>query len=122
MILGPEAFHQRIGIEFVAAHDDGVTMQLQASRRHLDEAGAIHPGVLFTLADSALGHGISRAVGKPCTTAEMKICYLIPAQAGILTARSRILRAGRRLVVARAEVCRRTVRVAEALATFAVLG
>ncbi|MDE0105250.1 MAG: PaaI family thioesterase [Bryobacterales bacterium] len=122
MAVGREAFHQRIGIEFVAVHDDGVTMQLHASRRHLNEAGAVHSGVLFTLADSALGHGISRAVGKPCTTAEMKVCYLSPAPPGILTARSRILRAGRRLVVARAEVCHGNERVAEALATFAVLG
>lgn len=97
-------------------------MRLELAGHHLDATGSAHVGVLFTLADSALGHGVSRAVGKPCTTAEMKVNYIVPVRSGILIARSRVLRAGSRLVVARAEVRNRAGRVAEALATFAVLG
>lgn len=97
-------------------------MRLEVAEGHLNGAGVVHGGVTFTLADSALGYGIYKVVGKPCTTAEMKINYLKPVSSGVLTARSYILRAGRRLVVARAEVCCRGEAVAEVLSTFAILG
>lgn len=97
-------------------------MRLVVGEEHLNAAGVVHGGVTFTLADSALGYGISKAIGKPCTTAEMKISYLKPVAGGVLTARSRILRKGRRLVVARAEVHCDEAHVAEVLSTFAILG
>ena len=96
-------------------------MRLPVKERHLNGAGVVHGGVTFTLADSALGYGIYKVVGKPCTTAEMKINYLKPVSGGELVARSRILKAGRRLVVARAEVHSGGTHVAEVLATFAIL-
>ncbi len=96
-------------------------MRLAVGEEHFNEAGVVHGGVTFTLADSALGYGISKTVGKPCTTAEMKINYLKPVSGGVMTARSRILKAGRRLVVARAEVLCGDEQVAEVLSTFAIL-
>ena len=122
MALQGNRFHKAVGIEFVELHEDGATMRLEVDERHLNGAGVVHGGVTFTLADSALGYGIYKAVGKPCTTAEMKINYLKPVSSGVLTARSHILRAGRRLVVARAEVCCGDEAVAEVLSTFAILG
>ncbi len=119
--MGSDRFHRNVGVEFVEFHGDGATMRLRLRDRHLDADGTVHPGVTFTLADSALGHGISRALGRPCTTAEMKVNYLAPVSGGILTARSRIVRAGRGLVVARAAVRCGSEPVAEALATFAIL-
>lgn len=96
-------------------------MRLDIRQEHLNAAGVVHGGVTFTLADSALGHGIYKVLGKRCTTAEMKINYLKPVTGGELVARSRIVRAGGRLVVARAEVFCGGDQVAEALSTFAIL-
>ena len=86
-----------------------------------DAKGTVHSGAIFTLADSAIGGGIHKVLGKPCTTAEMKINYLRPVTGDVLTARSYILGAGSRLVVARAEVHSGDLHVAEVLSTFAVL-
>ena len=122
MPLKTNRFHESVGVEVVELHDDGATMRLVVREEHLNSDGVVHGGVTFTLADSALGHGIFNALGKPCTTAEMKINYLRPVVRGVMTARSRILRKGRRLVVARAEVHCGDAHVAEALSTFAVLG
>lgn len=97
-------------------------MRLKVRDEHLNGAGVVHGGVTFTLADSALGYGIYRTLGKPCTTAEMKINYIRPAMGGVLVARSRIVKKGRRLVVARAEVTCDGLQVAQVLSTFAVLG
>ena len=114
-------FHRFVGIEFVELHADGLTMRLKLGDEHRDAEGIVHGGAIFTLADSAIGTGIYIVLGKPSTTAEMKINYLQPVTGDTLTARSYILRAGRRLVVARAEVRSGSSHVAEVLATFAVL-
>lgn len=114
-------FHKSVGIELVEFRENGATMRLEVREEHLNAAGVVHGGVTFTLADSALGYGISKAVGKPCTTAEMKINFLRPVASGVMIARSRIVRKGRRLVVARAEVHCGDAQVAEALSTFAIL-
>ena len=120
--MGPSGnqFHVALGIEPVELHEDGATMRLAVSRQHLNSAGVVHGGAIFTLADAALGFGISRVLGKRCMTAEMKINYLRPVSGGVMTARSRIVRGGRRLVVAAAEVHCAGLQVAAALATFAV--
>ncbi len=114
-------FNKLVGIEFVARHADGVTLRLRLRDDHLNGAGVVHGGAMFTLADAAVGYAITMIVGKRCTTAELKINYLKPATEGVLTARSRILRAGRRLVVARVAVHCGDQHVAEAITTFAVL-
>lgn len=115
-------FNRLLGIEFGEYHDDGgVTLRLPLAGRHMNGAGVVHGGAILTLADAAVSFGIARATGARCTTVEAKINYLKPATAGILTARSHVLRAGRKLVVARGEVYCDGRRVAEVLTTFAVL-
>lgn len=114
-------FNRHLGVEFGEYHGDGVTLLLRVEPRHQNGAGVVHGGVMLTLADVALSFAIARTVGSRCTTAEIKINYLRPVTDGILAARSRILRVGRKLVVARAEVRCGGKRVAEVLATFAVL-
>ncbi len=114
-------FNRLVGIEFGEYHADGVTLVLPVSEHHQNGAGVVHGGVMLTLADAALGFGIARSVGRRCTTAELKINYLRPVTQGVLKARSLVIRAGRKLVVARAEVRCEGKHVAEVLSTFAVL-
>ena len=114
-------FNRFLGIEFGGYHEDGVALRLPVSSHHHNGAGVVHGGVMLSLADAALGFGIARAVGKRCTTAELKINFLRPVIEGMLEARSHIIRAGRKLVVARAEVRCGNKQVAEVLTTFAVL-
>lgn len=122
MVLDAERFDRAVGIELVRIHEDGATMRLEVGQRHLNSDGVVHGGVIFTLADSALGYGIFRAVGRACTTAEMKMNFLRPVTSGVLVARSRILRAGKSLVVARADVHLGEAHIAHAQTTFAILG
>ena len=121
MPLKSARFDKSVGIEVVELHEDGATMCLSVRDQHLNVAGVVHGGVTFSLADSALGYGISKVVGRPCTTAEMKINFLKPVVEGVMIARSRIVRKGRRLVVALAEVHCGDTQVAVAQSTFAIL-
>ncbi len=115
-------FNRLLGIEFGEYHDDGgVTLQLALDERHQNGAGVVHGGVMLTLADAAVSYGIARSIGSRCTTVEIKINYLRPVTGGVLTARSHLVRAGRRLVVARGEVHCESKQVAEVLSTFALL-
>lgn len=115
-------FNRLLGIEFGEYHDDGdVSLRLPLDDRHQNGAGVVHGGVILTLADAAVSFGIARAVGGRCTTVEIKINYLRPVTVGVLTARSHLIRAGRRLVVARGQVHCAGKQVAEVLTTFAVL-
>ena len=115
-------FNRLLGIEFGEYHDDGdVSLRLPLDDRHQNGAGVVHGGVILTLADAAVSFGIARAVGGRCTTVEIKINYLRPVTEGVLTARSHLIRAGRRLVVARGQVHCAGKQVAEVLTTFAVL-
>ncbi len=114
-------FNKLLGIDFGDYHDDGVSLRLQLGEHHMNGAGVVHGGVLLTLADAALGYSIARAVGGRCTTAEVKINYLRPVITGEVIARARVLRKGRKLVVARAQVHCDGRHVAEVLTTFAVL-
>lgn len=115
-------FNRLLGIEFGEYHDDGgVTLQLPLDDRHQNGAGVVHGGVMLTLADAAVSYGIARSIGSRCTTVEIKINYLRPVTGGVLTARSHLVRAGRRLVVARGEVYCESKQVAEVLTTFALL-
>lgn len=115
-------FNRLLGIEFGEYHDDGgVTLQLALDDCHHNGAGVIHGGVMLTLADAAVSYGIARSIGSRCTTVEIKINYLRPVTGGVLTARSHLVRAGRRLVVARGEVHCEGKQVAEVLSTFALL-
>lgn len=115
-------FNRLLGIEFGEYHDDGgVTLQLSLDDRHQNGAGVVHGGVMLTLADAAVSYGIARSIGRRCTTVEIKINYLRPVTGGVLTARSHLVRAGRRLVVARGEVYCESKQVAEVLTTFALL-
>jgi uncharacterized protein (TIGR00369 family) len=68
--------------------------------------GLAHAGVTFALGDSAAGYTALTVLpeGSEVLTSEMSIHLLAPAKGLMLHARGRVIRAGRRLVVAAAEV------------------
>lgn len=68
--------------------------------------GAAHAGVAFSLGDSAAGYAALTQMpeGAEVMTAEMKINLLSPALGDRLEAVGEVMRAGRRLIIVRAEV------------------
>ncbi len=68
--------------------------------------GYAHAGLAFAIGDSAAGYAALSAMpeGSEVLTVEMKINLLAPASGERLIASGRVVRAGRRIVVAAAEV------------------
>lgn len=74
----------------------------EVSQQH----GAGHAGLSFTLGDSAAGYAALTLIdaGREVMTSEMKIHLLRPAVGVRLEAEGKVVKAGRRLVVAQSEV------------------
>lgn len=83
-----------------------VTITLPVSAHISQQHGFVHAGAVATIADSAAGYaGLSLMPrGAGVLTAEFKINLLAPAQGERLVAEGRVIRAGRSLSVAQAEV------------------
>ena len=99
-------FNKLLGIRIVRRHSDGVTIELKIRGELLNSAGAIHGGVLASMADTATGIALHHHFGgrRPITTTDLKINYLRPIAQGKATARSHLVRVGKTLGVGRVEL------------------
>lgn len=96
-------FNQHLGIRVVRDHKDGVTIACDLRKELHNMAGVLHGGVTATLVDAAAGIALMHR-GCKATTVELKINYLRPVTGRKVTARSRLVRIGKRLVTALVDV------------------
>src|ERR1051326_2784319 len=83
-----------------------VTVAVSHSDRLCQQNGFLHAGVLTSVADSACGYAALTLApaGSDVLAVEFKISLLRPARAHRFVARARVLRAGRTLTAAAADV------------------
>jgi len=101
-----QKFMNLLGAQIISAAPGAVEIGL-ALRPDLEQQhGFIHAGVAWTIADNAAGFATQSllAAEEGVLTVELKINLLAPARGERLIARARVLRAGRRLTVARSDV------------------
>jgi len=72
----------------------------------MQQQGYGHAGLTFSIGDSAAGYAALTTMpeGHEVLTAEMKINLLAPAKGDFLSARGRVIKPGRRLVIVAADV------------------
>ncbi|MEX2299472.1 MAG: PaaI family thioesterase [Bryobacterales bacterium] len=99
-------FNQLLGLEITERHDDGVTIECAVRPDLMNGMGVLHGGVTATVADAAMGIGLSHVLGKDraITTVEMKINYMHPVVSGKVVARSYVLRIGTTLSTGRVDL------------------
>jgi len=80
--------------------------ELHVEECHRQQDGFIHAGVMATMADHTAGYSAFTTVpdGIQILTIEFKINFLRPAFGDSLVCRSRVIREGRRVIVAESEV------------------
>jgi 1,4-dihydroxy-2-naphthoyl-CoA hydrolase len=96
------SFPAELGIEVVAAGEDGARGRLTATRRHLHPGGFVHGGVWVTLADTVAAWATipNLEPGRDFSTAEMKTNLFGLAREGdVLEATAAPLHVGRRTQV-----------------------
>ncbi len=96
---------------------DGDGVMLDAGTAHLVAPDLIHFAVLTTLCEVAA----AKAVGASVVPAALTVNLMSAAKPGLLKAKGKLLRLGKRLAVAEGEVTQGEKLVAKAVVTFAVL-
>ncbi|MGB4703093.1 MAG: PaaI family thioesterase [Syntrophomonadaceae bacterium] len=115
-------FYKLIGIQLTALGPGEAEIQLKAAPQHTNPLGLLHGGVLMSIADAAMGNAI-RSLGIKGVTADCSISFLASASLdGLLLAKGKVVKAGKRLVFARAEVLSDGQIVADVKGTFANVG
>jgi|SRR5215471_17011570 len=99
-------FPKSIGIELDSIESGRARLTLEVKHQHLQLAGVMHGGAIATLIDTAVAFAIVGASEPTArfTTIEMKVNYLSAIHEGWIVADARLIRDGRRIVVAECDV------------------
>ncbi len=117
------AFYAWAGISIVSATEGDVEVAMEADPRHLNIQGLVHGGMLATLADTAMGLAVRTTLerGSRHVTIQLGVQFLSAGRQGRISARGRVVRSGRQIANAEAEVVNDAGRVlARAQSTVAV--
>ena len=101
-----QAFMTTLGARLVRVAPGEVEIALPVSAHLCQQHGFVHAGAVSTIADSAAGYAALTAMpeGAGILTAEFKINLLAPATGDELRALGKVVKAGRTLTLATAEV------------------
>ena len=99
-------FIEYCGFEAVEIGWGKVKSSLRVAAHHRQQDGFVHAGVMATMADHTAGYAGFTTVGdqRHVLTVEFKINFLRPASGELLRCRAGVIREGRRLLVAEADV------------------
>ena len=99
-------FHGWAGMSVLDAGPGTVEIALDAAPHHLNLPGVLHGGMIATLADTAAGLAVRTELtpGRTHVTTSLTVQYLRPGAPGRIVGRGRVLRIGRTLAHAAADV------------------
>lgn len=99
-------FPKMVGIEIDDIEPGRAKLSLDVTEKHRQLQGIMHGGAIATLIDTAVAFAIVGASepGAKFTTIEMKVNYLSPIIAGRVVADARLIRDGKRIIVAECDV------------------
>lgn len=105
-MLKRQAYMQWLGVEPIEVGAGHVTLAVNVRPDMLQHGGSVHAGVISGLADNACGGAVATLTLPQAApvTSEFKINLLNPALGQRLIAKARVIKTGKRLLVASAEV------------------
>ena len=115
-------FTQHVGIELVEKAPGRSRWTLDLQPVHMNTHGVVHGGVLFTLADTAMGAALFGALqpGEICATINVKINYFKPVFGGQVVCLSEVVNQGKNVAHLDASLYVDGVLVARANGDFAI--
>ena len=116
--VGP--FAALLGVRRTAMADGRARFELDLRPEHLNPHGVVHGGVVYALADYAMGGALTSRLrpGERCATLEIKINYLAPVSGGQLAAEAWVVERTTRVGVLEARVLAADRVIALAIGTF----
>jgi len=101
------AYHQILGIRIKSLQPGVAVLTMTVQKEHINPQGFAHGGASFSLIDTAMGMSV-RSLNRVSVAIEGSINYLQPAKPGdSLTAVGKIVRQGKNIMVAQAEIVSR---------------
>ncbi len=99
-------FAKLLGINLETAESGQVTLALEVRDDLKRNNGVVHGGAVASLIDTATAFAIISILpaGEQTTTVDLTVSYLRPLKDGKARATAEVLRAGRRLIVVKADV------------------
>ncbi|MEP7271723.1 MAG: PaaI family thioesterase [Acidobacteriota bacterium] len=100
------SFPTLLGIEIDSIENGRSRLVMDVTEKHLQLQGIMHGGAIATLIDTAVAVAIIGASepGARFTTIELKVNYLSPIREGRVYADAKLIRDGKRIVVAECDV------------------
>lgn len=126
MTSSPDAltsqFTQHVGIQLLEKAPGRSRWTLPLQPLHMNTHGVVHGGVLFTLADTAMGAALYGALqpGQICATINVKINYFKPVFGGTVVCVSEVVNQGKNVAHLDASLYVDDVLVARANGDFAI--
>ncbi len=104
--IPPPAIADLVGFSLTHVEPGAVVIDFEAGPQHANPMGTLHGGVICTIADSAMGLAYASTLADDDTfsTVELKVNFLRPVRRGRLTARGRVVTAGRTLGLTECDV------------------
>jgi len=95
-----------LGIELDDISEGAATLGLDVRKELKQNHGVVHGGAIASLIDTAMAFAIITLLAprEKVTTVDLTVSYLRPLTKGRITARARVVRSGRRLLVVSADV------------------
>ncbi len=121
---GFNPFGDLIGLLFTGVENGESHCQLSVRPALLNPYGVVHGGVLYSLADTAMGAALYSRMGQHerCMTIEMKVAYFRAVTTGLVECTARVVQRSRRLGYVEADLAQSDSLVARASGTFMILG
>lgn len=111
-----------LGLELRSLARGSAVLELPVREEFMRHQGILHGGATVSLVDTAAAFALLTVLppGEPSVTVDITVHFLRPARSGQLTARARVIRAGRRLATLSVDVVdTEGIVVATALTTYA---
>jgi uncharacterized protein (TIGR00369 family) len=104
--LPPEGIGGLLGLRVTSVEPSAATVTMAVQERFANPMGTLHGGILCDLSDAAMGIAYASQLreGESFTTLELKINFLKPVWSGTLTARARVVKAGKTVGLAECDV------------------
>jgi acyl-CoA thioesterase len=117
-----QRFIHNVGLKFDDVTPGRARCSLQIQDHHRNGTGVAHGGVLFTMADTAMGAALIPLLEKDqiCATVEIKIGYFKPVFEGELVCEADVVNKGKNIASLEATVRQGEVLVSKASGTFAI--
>jgi len=99
-------YAQLLGIELEDISEGSATLGLDIRKDLTQNHGVVHGGAIASLIDTSMAFAIITLLAprEKVTTVDLTVSYLRPLTKGRVTAKAKVVRAGRRLFVVSAEV------------------